>query len=145
MGQRVSYDTLVPTHETFMERDFEVFRAGPNEARSKRLHVTILKYGIIRMNRNVYYQIGRPAAVRLGYSRERDAIFIEPVSPRFNEAFPVIQDRMAWRINAAPFCRHFNITPDTTLKFVDPEIVGQTMLLKLHHTISVARPKRRRR
>ena len=128
-----------------MDRDFEIFRTGPNEARSKRLHVTILKYGIIRMNRNVYYQLGRPAAVRLGYSRERDAIWIEAVSPRFNEAFPVIADRMAWRINAAPFCRHFNINPDTSLKFVAPDIVGQTMTLKLRETISVARPRRRRK
>lgn len=128
-----------------MERDFEVFQAGPNEARGKRLNVTLGQYGIIRMNRNVYHQLGRPAAVRLAYSRERDAIFIESVSPRFNEAFPVITDRAAWRINAAPFCRHFNIHPDITIKFVDPDINGQTMLLNLRHTISVARPKRQKR
>ncbi len=52
---------------------------------------------------------------------------------------------MAWRINAAPFCHHFNITPDATLKFVDPAIDGQSMMLKLRETISVARPKRRRK
>jgi hypothetical protein len=126
-----------------MERDFEIFRTGPNEARSKRTHVTIGGYGIIRMNRNVYHMLGRPAAVRLAYSRERDAIWVEAVSPRLDEAFPVITDRMAWRINAAPFCRHYNIQPDTTLKFVAPDINGQTMMLKLRETISVARPKRK--
>ena len=127
-----------------MDRDFEIFRSGPNEARSKRTHVTLGGYGIIRMNRNAYYQLGRPEAVRLAYSRERDAIWIEAASPRFNEAFPVIADRFAWRINAAPFCRHYNIATDSTLKFAAPEIEGQTMMLKLRETVSVARPKRKR-
>jgi len=125
-----------------MERDIEIFRAGPNEARSKRLNVTVSPTLTIRLNRNVYELLGRPDAMRLGYTRERDAIWAEPVSPRFNEAFPVIPDGKGYRLNAAPFCRHFNIHPETTVKFVAPEIVGQTMLLKLRETISVARPKR---
>ena len=128
-----------------MDRDFEPFHAGPNEALSKRLNVTINPEKIIRINRNAYEQLGRPAAVRLLYSRERDAIGLEAVSPRFNEAFPLVPDRMGYRINAAPFCRHFNITPDLTLKFVDPAINGQSMMLKLRETISVARPTRRRK
>ena len=128
-----------------MDRDFEPFLAGPNEARSKRLNVTVSPQRIIRLNRNVYDLLGRPAAVRLSYSRERDAIGLEAVSPRFNEAFPLVPEVRGYRINAAPFCRHFNITPDVTLKFVTPDIVGQSMMLKLRETISVARPRRRRR
>lgn len=125
-----------------MDRDFEVFHAGPNEALSKRLHVTLNRQRIIHINRNAYDRFGRPPAVRLSYSAQRDAIGIEAVSPRMNGAFPIIPECRGYRINAAPFCRHFNISPDTTLKFVDPEITGQTMMLKLRDTISVARARR---
>jgi len=128
-----------------MDRDFEPFRAGPNEARSLRLHVTISRQRILRINRNVFEKLGRPASVRLSYSRERDAIGIEAASPRLNDAFPLIPEPAGHRINAAPFCRHFNICPDATLKFVTPEITGQSMMLKLGETISVARPKKRPR
>ena len=99
---------------------------------------------IIRINRNVYEKLGRPEAVRLSYSHQRDAIGIETVSPRFNEAFPLIPERSGYRINAAPFCRHFNIAPDVTRKFITPELEGRSMMLKLRETISVARTKRKR-
>ena len=127
-----------------MDRDFEIFQAGPNEARSLRLNVTISRQRIIRINRNVYEKLARPEAVRLSYSHQRNAIGIESVSPRFNEAFPLIPERSGHRINAAPFCRHFNIAPDTTRKFITPELEGRTMMLKLRETISVARTKQKR-
>ena len=146
MKRRVSYATVVRVHATnMMEKDFERFQAGPNEALRNRVYVTLSPTRNIVLNRRAYELLGRPQAVRLYYSRERRAIGLEVSSPRFNEAFPVMPNGPSgYRISAAPFCRHFNITPDTTLKFVDPEIVGQTMLLKLHQTISVARPKRTR-
>jgi hypothetical protein len=128
-----------------MHRDFERFRGGPNEAMSKRLHVTISPAKLILLNRNVYNLLGRPAAVHLGYSRQRDAIAIEPTSARFNDAFPLVANPCNWRINAAPFCRHFGISIDTTLKFIDPELDGNTLYLKLGHTVSVGGRKRRKK
>ena len=125
-----------------MERDFERFRGGPNEAASKRVHITISPAKLILLNRNAYEMIGKPEAVYLYFSRERDSIGIEPTSPRFNQAFPVIPSGHGWRINAAPFCRHFNIHVDTTLKFLDPAITRNSVLLKLSETVSVARRKR---
>jgi hypothetical protein len=50
---------------------------------------------------------------------------------------------MNWRINAAPFCRHFGIKIDTTLKFVAPEIVGDALHLKLGETTIVGGRRRR--
>ena len=125
-----------------MDRDFEIYHAGPNEPIGKRLHVTFTPQRIIRLNRNAYERFGRPSAVRLAYSRTRDTIWVEAVAPGQPGAFPVIADHIAWRINAAPFCRHFRIHPETTLRFTEPQIEGQTMLLRLHQTVSVARPKR---
>lgn len=101
-------------------RDFETFLGGPNEAIARRLHVTITPQKLIRLNRNMYAAMGRPSAVRLSYSRARDLIAIEPADARQAEAFPVMPDSCGWRINAAPFCRHFNIEVDSTRKFITP-------------------------
>jgi len=128
-----------------LDRDFERFLGGPTEAASKRIHVTISPQKLILLNRNVYNLMGRPAAVHLNYSRTRDIIAIEPTSPRFNESFPVVQNPMNWRINAAPFCRHFGIQIDTQLKFIQPEITGHALFLKLSETVSVGGRKRRKK
>ncbi|MEQ1646763.1 MAG: hypothetical protein ABL959_25135, partial [Pyrinomonadaceae bacterium] len=112
-----------------MDRDFERFRGGPNEAIGNRLHVTISPQRLILLNRNMFTALGSPAAVYLNYSRQRDIIAVEPTSPRLPEAFPVIKNIMNYRINAAPFCRHFGIDIDTQLKFVAPEIVDGILYL----------------
>ncbi len=128
-----------------MDREFERFRGGPNEALSKRLHVTISPAHLILLNRNLYDQLGRPEAVHLGYSRERDIIAIEPASPRLSDSFPVLVNGAGWRINAAPFCRHFGIRIDTQLKFVRPEIIGHTLHLNLSETVSVGGRRRKKK
>lgn len=128
-----------------MDREFERFLGGPNEAIAKRLHVTISPAKLILLNRNIYNQLGRPAAVYLNYSRSREVIALEPASSRLAGTFPVIANPMNWRINAASFCRHFRIEIDITLKFVNPELDGNTLYLKLTETISVGGRKRRQR
>lgn len=128
-----------------IDREFERYRGGPGEAASKRLHVTISPAKLILLNRNVYHLLGKPAAVYLNYSRTRDIIAIEPASPRLPESFPVIANPCNWRINAAPFCRHFGIDIDTTLKFIRPEIDGNALYLKLSETVSVGGRKRRKK
>ena len=82
------------------------------------MHVTISPAHLILLNRNIYHHIGKPAAACLNYSRELDIIAIEPASPRAADSFPFIADTCNWRINAAPFCRHFGIKIDTQLKFL---------------------------
>lgn len=128
-----------------MDRDFQRFPGGPNEAASKRLHATITPERLIRINRNIHELLGKPDAVRLYYSEKRDSIGVEASNSRLNDAFPVKPSGKTFRINAAPFMRHFNIHVDSTLKFVAPEIVGRELFLKLGETISVSRPKAQRR
>jgi hypothetical protein len=128
-----------------MEREFERFRGGPNEPASKRVHVTISPAKLILFNRNVFNLMGQPVAVFLDFSRKRDIIAIEPTSPRFNDAFPVKQTGSSFRINSAPFCVHFRIDIDQTLKFIQPEMVGNALHLKLNETVSVAGRKRKKK
>ena len=99
----------------------------------------------ILLNRNIYYTLGKPAAVYLNYSRTLDIIALEPASPRLPESFPVLQTGHGWRINAAPFCRHFGIHIDTTLKFTRPDIIGNALHLKLSETVSVGGSSRKKK
>ncbi|MBK9214481.1 MAG: hypothetical protein IPM59_02610 [Chloracidobacterium sp.] len=128
-----------------LDRDFERFNGGPNEPIANRVHVTISPAKLILLNRRAYQLMGTPEAVNLYYSRVRDTIAIEPTSPRFNQAFPVAATGASFRINAAPFCRNFNIKIDATLKFPRPDLKGHTMLLNLSETISVSRQKRKKK
>ncbi|HMT06396.1 MAG TPA: hypothetical protein PKA82_00220 [Pyrinomonadaceae bacterium] len=129
-----------------MDREFETFRAGANEPIANRMHVTISPAKLILLNRNLFNKLGKPEAVSLSYSRKRDIIAVKPISSRLNEAFPVAPTGMSFRINAAPFCRHFNIKIDQTLRFVAPAIEDEGILhLDLNQTVSVARTRRRKR
>ncbi len=126
-----------------LDREFERYQGGPNEAASKRLHVTISPAKLILLNRNVYHLLGKPAAVYLNFNRMRDIIAIEPSSPRLPQSFPVLPTGHSWRINAAPFCRHFGIDIDTTLKFIHPELETNALYLKLAETVSVGGRRRK--
>jgi len=128
-----------------MDKDFERYIGGPNVALSQRLHVTISPQKLILLNRNMYVILGCPAAVYLNYSRERSIIAIQKASIRVPESFPVVKNVCNWRINAAPFCRHFRIEIDTTLKFIHPELIDETLYLKLNETVSVGGRKRRKK
>jgi hypothetical protein len=61
-------------------------------------------------------------------------------------AFPVLEKNISgYRINAAPFCRHYGIRLDTTVRFVGPEMNNGKLELKLAETISIAQPRRPRK
>ncbi|MFN0276970.1 MAG: hypothetical protein ACKVRN_00045 [Pyrinomonadaceae bacterium] len=125
-----------------LERDFEKFTGGPVIATRDRMHVTISALGVIYMNQNTHRLLGKPAAVALYYSREKDTIAIEPASPRFEQNFPVKPMQICgWRILAGPFLGHFGIRTDHTLKFVHPDIDNGVLLLDLRSTVNVT-PRR---
>lgn len=129
-----------------MDKSFEKFRGGPTTAPQNRIHISISRHSRFVLNNNLYRLLGRPSAVYLFYSREKDTIALESASARVAESFPLLENpNSGWRINAAPFCRHFGIEIDTTLRFIDPQIDGSTLQLKLSDTVSVATVKRRKK
>ena len=122
--------------QQIMDKSYEVFLGGPTKAAQDKVHVTINSQNVIAINGNCYRLMGKPAAVSLAFSRELQTIAMAPCSPRLNEAFPVLTKSVSgWRVNAAPFCRHFNI--DILLKFIRPEPESSALILKLRETVSV--------
>ena len=119
---------------------FEKFLGGPTLPPETRLHVTISKENVIGLNQKCYEMLGKPQAVYLHYSSQDSVIAIEPVhSFRMPAAFPVKQKtHCGWRINAAPFCKHYDIRIDSTERFISPEKSsdGKMLLLKLTETVT---------
>lgn len=130
-----------------MEREFEKFRGGPTQDPAQRIHVTINKDNVIGLNRNCYHLLGKPPAVYLYFSRGKDVIAIEPTpNARSSEAFPVkVRNLADWRINAAPFCKHFGIRIDSTERFISPDIRDGKLILKLSETVTVRQNRRKRK
>lgn len=125
----------------------EKFQGGPTPPPNVRLNVTIDKNSVIRINRVCYRKLGNPTAVYLYYGREECVIGIEPVhSYRLPSAFPLKETTNGgWRINAAPFCRHYGIRIDSTERFVNPDFDanGKRLVMKLSETVTVKQQLRK--
>lgn len=128
-----------------VDRKFEKYRGGPTVAAAERMYVTLGRTGRLFINRRVHQLMGRPQAVYLYFSRADDQIALEPSSPRLPESLPLIEAKQGWRVNAAPFCRHFGIRLDTTEKFIRPEVEDGALILKLSETVTVAKLRGKKR
>jgi hypothetical protein len=129
-----------------MDSSYETFLGGSTKPAQDRISVTINSQNVISLNANCYRLMGKPEAVKLAFSRDLQTIAVTPCSPRLGEAFPVqTKGETGRRINAAPFCRHFRIHIDSTLRFLetymDPE---GTLHLDLRKVVSVAQVRRKR-
>ena len=132
-----------------LDREYEKFTGGPTQSVYDRYHVTINKRNIIGLNEKLYRELGKPALVYLYFNRARDVIVVEPcVLPHSPEAFPVKRKTHGgWRINASPFCRHFNVRLDATYRFTDPDLRDGRLHLKLSQTVIIRqfrRPKNKK-
>ena len=122
-----------------IEREFEKYRGGPTEDPKVRVHVSLAPNGRLILNRKAYAMIGKPPAVNLYFSRTTDTVAVEPVSAaRVPESLPVMQNKNdGVRVNAAPFCRHFNIRMPATSRFIRPEVRNGRLILKLSETVVI--------
>ena len=129
-----------------MDSSYEVFLGGATKPSRDIINVTINWQKVISVNDNCFRKMNKPAAVRLAFSRNDQTIAVVPCSPRFNEAFPVkTKGGSGWRINAAPFCRHFNIHVDTTLRFIDAHLAPDGALhLDLRKVVNAAQVRGKR-
>lgn len=127
----------------------EKFLGGPSLAYSERVHVTINRKGKIFLNQKAHKIMGKALAVYLYYNREKHMIILERTDAlRARDAFLLREvpgsGRCIW---ASPFCKHFRIRVDGTVRFLSPEVdpVGR-MFLKLRDTVNVSvgpRPRKK--
>ena len=126
-----------------IDRKYEKFLGGPTKPPELRVHVSMDRRGVITLNATCYKMIGKPLAANLYFSRIDDSIAIEPVdSLRFTTAFPFRQNGTARYLNAAPFCRNFNIRLDSTIRFLSPEFRDGALHLKLSEIVTIKRERK---
>ncbi len=119
---------------------FEKFKGGPNKPPEHRIHVTLNSRNVIYLNRNARQLLGNPKAVVLHFNREDSIIGITSAHPQLQEAFPLNEKDGYWLINAAPFCRNYNIRVPNTQAFVRPDVDNGDMLrLDLKTTVRSSR------
>lgn len=150
MNKRVISETDIHRRR-FMEildRQCEKFLGGPTVPYAERIHATINPGGTMFINRKAHAMMGAPQAVYLYFNREKDMIIIEPTSATTSAAAFTLRETppvTGRYIYANPFCKHFGIRPDTTLRFLAPETdaIGR-LYLKLQETVAVPRPGHRK-
>ena len=126
-----------------IDRKYEKFLGGPTKPVETRVHVSMDRRGVITLNATCYKMIGRPLAANLYFSRQDDSIAIEPVdSLRLPTAFPFRPNSTARYLNSAPFCRHFGIKLDSTVRFTSPEFRDGALHVKLTETVTIKRERK---
>lgn len=129
-----------------LDRKWEKFHGGPLTKDGETLRVTLNRKGLIYMNAKGYQALGRPKAVALYYSRDDDAIAVEPAYPRFVENFQVVKKQNGWAVHASTFCRHYNIRIPNTERFLRPDITNEgQLILNLKETVTVGGIERKMR
>lgn len=126
-----------------MIRYWTPFNGKPNNADRGKVRVTISQKGIILLNRVAFETLGKPQAVELYFDRTYGVIGLRPTRPDAHNAFPVLPNSDGYnrRIDAASFCRHFDIRLEKrTMLFLEPAIDPSGILeLNLAKTMTVTR------
>ena len=126
-----------------LDRKFEKFQGGPTKPPEARVHVSMDRRGVITLNATAHRLIGKPLGANLFFSRADDTIAIEPMdSIRLPTVFPFRPNGTARYLNAAPFCRHYGIKFDTTIRFTTPDVRDGALQLKLAETVTIDRKRR---
>ncbi|MEP6946179.1 MAG: hypothetical protein ABJA02_09705 [Acidobacteriota bacterium] len=109
------------------------FDEGAARPRNK-MHVTLSFDGNILMNRFTFEAMGSPANVVMLFDPVNRRIGIRPAAADARNSFELRQrgPRTTRRVRAQPFVKKWNIIPDRTIKFRDPEIDNGILILDLN-------------
>ncbi|NOT48493.1 MAG: hypothetical protein HOP17_12180 [Acidobacteria bacterium] len=128
-----------------MIRYWTKFNGRANDSRVGKMRVTINNRNVIMMNRQAYEALGDPTAVELMFDQMFNRIGIKAIRRDAPNAF-LIKTQLKGtyrRINAAPFCHHFDLKFDKTRLFVSPRIQPDGVLeLDLAETVMIGRGAR---
>lgn len=129
-----------------MIRYWTPFNGKPNHANRGKVRVTIGPKGAILLNRVAFETLGKPPAVEMYFDMTYGVIGLKPIRPDAHNAFPLVSAVGGYyhRINAASFCRHFDIRLENrTMLFLEPTFDPSGVLeLNLAKTMTVTRGSR---
>jgi hypothetical protein len=102
-----------------MEERLIEFKGGPSRPRQKRIRVTFNNRSVFFLNTVAVAALKKAEAVKLFYDPHKQVIGIQPAIALEPNSFPFrVKDRNLNRtINAAAFCKHFDIKVLRTVEF----------------------------
>lgn len=122
---------------------WKTYRGGPTKTPANVVNISINSKNVITLNRRAYELINRAEAVTLHFDEKNSIIGVLATNKKNPEGFPVRpKNEGNWIINAAPFCRHFNISVDRTERFDMPDLNSEGILcldLRYTHNVSLRR------
>jgi hypothetical protein len=126
--------------------DFEVFRSTPRPPKHGLLVSIYHQRRELRMNRLAFEAIGSPQSVILLYDASRRVMAIRPTYTDDPEA--VRLRRMTTgqaQILVFEFLRTYNIPLPSSIRFLDPHVQNETLILDLNRTVPVKGPRKNAR
>ncbi len=128
-----------------MATHWQSYRGGPTKLQTEVTNISINSKDVITLNRRAMGLLGGAEAALLVFDEKNSIIGMIAANLRNPEAFPLRpKNRGGWVLMASPFCRHFNISVESTERFIDPDLDSDGILrLDLKRTHNVSRRKRR--
>jgi len=130
--------------------NFKVYKMGPTERATERMHVTVSSRGKFYFNPVAFAALGKPSGVVLMFDQKKMTIGVLPATLARKEVYRVRHLRLASGhfVSAINFLRHFSILPTATIAFPNASITPDGILiLDLHYVQPVQRrwskPRRR--
>ncbi len=120
-------------------RHWREFAVSPPASRSG-LYASINPEGRIAFNRLAWEQLGGPKVVSMLYDETNLCIGIRAVSPVMPNAFPVVainRERTRFWIRAHDFIKQAGIDISYCIRFLDPHLEDDTLVLDLNHATRV--------
>ncbi|MFN0279069.1 MAG: hypothetical protein ACKVRN_10765 [Pyrinomonadaceae bacterium] len=140
------YDTDIHMNNEKSKGRWQSYPGMPNRVGTGDTpRVTLNHRKVFLLNRKACEALGSPPAVELLYDEDTRTIGLAPRDARTLSAFKLkgkeTQKKYTYRIiHAAPFCKHFNITPRGTLLFTNIDMDNEgTLLLELNTAVAVGR------
>lgn len=128
-----------------MIKHFVEFEGRQTAAQRNEIRVSLNSKKVFVLNPNAYEALGSPEAVRLYFDEGRKVIGMRAATAELPNAFTLKRGSGSGRhraIFAAPFCTHFGIRADGTVRFLNPEMDGDMLTLDITKTVNVTRKSR---
>lgn len=116
-------------HCNMLSHNFEKYHGGDIRPPRGDIWVSLSRQSQFYLNKKAFEVLGSPEAVSLYFSREDAAIAIEPAFPSFHENLRVRRGMNGYHISALGFCTHYGITPQKTIRFIDPVLTPEKQLI----------------
>jgi hypothetical protein len=128
-----------------MKRNWIRSKSGEARGRWSALYVTMNPEGHIFMTAHTLSKLGDPEAFVMLWDPPNHSIGLEPSTRDEKDAYPALKrcGHGGRVVRAFSYLQEFALTVPETIRFTDPEIDGNVLILDMRKTTSAAKPKRK--